>query len=236
MGQLRGAAVEHDDDAVDAAAVLDVEVGVDRRCRRLGHVHDRAELDVLLERDLQVVDPAGEAVGGTGAVGGDRVGDLLGQGDEVVGLGREVGLGLELDDGGAGVAVADGDHALDVLAVGAGGGLGQALLPQHLGGGVEVAVGFDERLLGVHHPGAGGLRSAWTSLAVKSAIGDSGLLVRFGGVGGRGRLFGGRVGGLGGGFDGRVGSRRRLRPGRRRLRRPHRPGRPRPRRSPRGRR
>ena len=35
--------------------------------------------------------------------------------------------------------------------------LGQALLAQPLGGGVEVAVGLCERLLGVHHPGAGGL-------------------------------------------------------------------------------
>ena len=54
-------------------------------------------------------------------------------------------------------ARADGDGALGVLAVGPVDRLGQALLPQRLGRGVEVATGLLEGALGIHHPGTGGL-------------------------------------------------------------------------------
>ena len=45
--------------------------------------------------------------------------------------------------------------ALVVLAVLEGRDLAQALLAQDLRGLVTIALGLDERLLGVHHPGAG---------------------------------------------------------------------------------
>ena len=80
------------------------------------------------------------------------VGDLLGGGDEVLALGDEVGLALELDEDARGV----GDQTGGRLALGAAlRRLGGALDAQDLDGLVEVAVGLVERLLAVHHAGAG---------------------------------------------------------------------------------
>jgi hypothetical protein len=84
----------------------------------------------------------------------DGVGELLGGGHELGLLGREVGLALELDDGGHAAGGGDRDDAIGVVAVGAVDGLGQALLAEELGGGVELAVGLFEGALGIHHPGA----------------------------------------------------------------------------------
>ncbi len=81
------------------------------------------------------------------------LGDLLRQRHELGVLGDEVGLGGELDHS---VAVR-GDQAVAGLAVGALRHLRRAGHPQDLDGGVEVAVGLGERLLGVHHSGAGGI-------------------------------------------------------------------------------
>ena len=91
-------------------------------------------------------------VGGLGLLGGGD--DLVGELDEALGLGDEVGLGVELDERAPGV----GDQPGRRGALGAAlGGLGRALDAQHLDGLVEVAVGLLEGLLGVHHPGAGGV-------------------------------------------------------------------------------
>ena len=124
-----------------------------------------AELDLLADDDREVGDGLrhGLAVGQRrrarllGVGGRDLVGELgqlLGQGDELLVLGHEVGLGVELDDGGAVV----GDQSGRRLALGAAlGGLRRAGDAQDLDRLVEVAVGLGERLLGVHHPGAGGV-------------------------------------------------------------------------------
>ena len=64
-----------------------------------------------------------------------------------------------------------GDQAGGGLALGAAlGRLGGTLDAQQLDGLVEVAVGLLERLLAVHHPGAGRSRSFLTSAAVKLAM------------------------------------------------------------------
>ena len=79
----------------------------------------------------------------------------LGLGLELLAAGDEVGLALELHDR-ADVAVDLERHdALVVVAVVALGAGGKALLAEELLGGVDVAAGLLERLLAVHHPGAG---------------------------------------------------------------------------------
>ena len=104
----------------------------------------------------------------------------------------------------------EGDDALGVLAVVALGAGGQALLAQPLLGGLDVAVVGLEGLLGVHHPGAGGLAQGLDVLGGERH-GDHALLVS---VRTRRRVIGG---------DGRgrrsaaTGSARRRRARRRRL-------------------
>src|SRR5918994_1829135 len=117
VGELGGTALQHDDHAIDAAALLPVEVGVDHLTLGDLELDHAAHLDVLLERDLEVVD----------------------------------GVLVVVDAG------LDGDGTLGVLAPGAIVGLGEALLAQDLSRLLDVAVGFLERVPGVHHAGAGGL-------------------------------------------------------------------------------
>src|SRR5690606_25527435 len=77
-----------------------------------------------------------------------------GQLDELVVLGDEVGLGVELDDRAAVV----GDQTGGGLTLGAAlGGLCGTRDAEHLDRLVEISVGLGERLLGVHHAGAGGV-------------------------------------------------------------------------------
>src|SRR3546814_14549035 len=57
---------------------------------------DAAHVDVLLELDLEVVDPLGLRIGA--AVGHDGGDQLIEHGEELLGLGHEVGLALELAD------------------------------------------------------------------------------------------------------------------------------------------
>jgi hypothetical protein len=81
----------------------------------------------------------------------DSVDDVLGESDELVVLGDEVGLGAELDERGAG-----GRHdAVGGIAVGTLGELRGTGDPEQLGSPDEVAVSLGEGLLRVHHPGAG---------------------------------------------------------------------------------
>src|SRR5690606_8278818 len=77
--------------------------------------------------------------------------------NEVLILGDEVGLGVDLDDRGAVALRREGNAALGGDAVGLLVGLGQARLAQRLGGGVDVAAGLGEGLLALHHAGAGAL-------------------------------------------------------------------------------
>ena len=65
-------------------------------------------------------------------------------------------------------STSEGDDALGVLAVVALGAGGEALLTEPLLGGLDVAVVGLEGLLGVHHPGAGGLAQRLDVLAVNA--------------------------------------------------------------------
>ena len=94
------APLEHHGHRVDAAAGLLVQVGVDHLAGlgdQPAHPPDR---DVLLERRPQPVDLVGQLAGGVLALGRHQCGQLVGQGDELVRLGHEVGLAAQLDDGG----------------------------------------------------------------------------------------------------------------------------------------
>ncbi len=86
-----------------------------------------------------------------------EVGDRLDQLYELLGLGDEVGLALELDDRCGCLVPGHRDGSLGVLTVGALSRLGKALLAEPLAGGIEVSVVLHERLLGVHHPRTSGL-------------------------------------------------------------------------------
>ena len=157
MGQLLGAAGQHDEHAVDAPAALDVQVAVDDVAGAASDAHDAAELDLLLERDLEVLEAVLAIGDGLDALGGDQAGQLLGLELEVLAGGDEVGLALQLDERADLLVDDEGHDALGVLPVVALGAGGEALLAQPVLGGLHVAVVGLEGLLRIHHPGAGGL-------------------------------------------------------------------------------
>src|SRR5690606_22679145 len=86
-----------------------------------------------------------------------HLGDLLGESEEVLVLGDEVGLGIDLDQHGLVASLRQHDAALGGDATGLLVGLGQAGLAEELHGGVDVAGVLGERLLALHHAGAGAL-------------------------------------------------------------------------------
>ena len=67
----------------------------------------------------------------------------------------EIGFGVNLDGGGAGAVGRDADQALCRDAAGLFGGGGQALGAQPIDRGFDIAVGFLQRLLAIHHASAG---------------------------------------------------------------------------------
>ena len=85
---------------------------------------------------------------------------------EILGARDEVRLAVDLDEHRALDGDVRDDEALGSRAAGLLRRRGEALLAEDLARFVEVALGFDERLLAVHHPGAGfGAQSrprAWT--------------------------------------------------------------------------
>ena len=85
------------------------------------------------------------------------VGDHLHQALEQVVARDEVGLGIDLDHDALGALDGDADQAFGGDAVGLLGGLGQALLAQPIDRGIDVARGFAERGLAIHHARAGHL-------------------------------------------------------------------------------
>ena len=144
-GQVSGTAVQ-------------VEVGVSVEQRGVGH------RDVLADLGAQFGNGVGDlrTRGQDGLIGAGDVGglgsehsrdDFVGEADELGVLGDEVGLGSELDQG----AVAARDDAVGGLAVSALGLLRETRDAQELDGLVEVALGLGERLLALHHAGAGGV-------------------------------------------------------------------------------
>ena len=157
VGQLLGAAVEHDGHRVDAPARLLVQVGVDDLAG-LGHeAAHPADRDVLLERGAQPVDLLVQLADGVLALGGDQRGQLVGQGHELVGLGHEVGLAAQLDDRGGVAGARRGHGALGRLAVAALGRAGQALLRRSWAAFSMSPPALLERVLAVEHAGAGHL-------------------------------------------------------------------------------
>src|ERR1700722_19812192 len=162
-------------------AVLLVELDQDAEGRRQGSVaavqveldvaaleaDDPAELELLLQARARLLDDLldGGAGPGLGAQQGQAVGrlaldgrvdDLLGGLLEQGGLGHEVGLAVQLDqDARLGAVQLRSDQA---VGRGAGGPLARvldALDPEQLDRVAEVAIGLGERVLAVHHAGAG---------------------------------------------------------------------------------
>ena len=72
-------------------------------------------------------------------------------------LGDEIGLGIDLDDRAALALDDDADEALGGGAAGLLRGRGKALGAQPVDRGFHLAIGLGERLLAVHHAGAGAL-------------------------------------------------------------------------------
>src|SRR5690606_16706019 len=114
-----------------------------------------------------------------GLGGGGRGDDLVRERLELVVLGDEVGLGVDLDHH----AVLGHDQALGGGALGALAHVLGALDAQQLDGLVEIALGLDQRVLTIHHSGAGELteplhvgsgvvRHRWraSSLVVESVV------------------------------------------------------------------
>ena len=90
--------------------------------------------------------------------GSDVLGEIAAQILEAVGVGHEVGLAVDLDGHAHAVLIHKGiHHAFGGDAAGLLGGGGETLLAQEVDGLVHVAVALDERLLAVHHAGAGAL-------------------------------------------------------------------------------
>ena len=87
----------------------------------------------------------------------DDLGGLLDEGDELVVLGDEVGLGVDLDDDAhlALGAVISVDHALGSHAACLLGGGSQTTLTQDLDRLLEVAVSLGQSLLALHHAAVG---------------------------------------------------------------------------------
>ena len=129
------------DGAVEVRRATQFELLADL-CRQIG--------DELLDRGvaglggLQCVDVIGLRRRGRGH-------DLIGNGLELGVLRDEVGLGVELDQR----AVLGGDEALGSRALGALADILGALDAEQLDGLVEIAVGLDQRILGIEHASTG---------------------------------------------------------------------------------
>ncbi len=74
---------------------------------------------------------------------------------EVVVAGDEVGLRIDLDDHADKILDGDPDEPVGRDPAALLGGLGEALLAQPVDRGLDVAVGLGQRVLAVHHAGAG---------------------------------------------------------------------------------
>ena len=135
VGQLLGRrrATRHDH-GVHAATGLQMEVGVDGPSASASKRTTSPTEMFSLQRGLQSVDLVrARSATASSPLAATRCGQLVGQIDEVGGLGHEVGLAAQLDDGGASPSSRHGHGALGGLAIRALGRAGQALLPQPLG-------------------------------------------------------------------------------------------------------
>ena len=140
-----------------------VQVEADVGALERGHA---ADLDLLAEHRVRVGEDLAHRLAvdvdalqrGDVVAAGSRGDDGLGEGLELLALGDEVGLAVELEQRALGGAVhLGGDEAVAGRAALALGDALQALDAQLLDGLVVVAVGLDERVLAVGHARAGGL-------------------------------------------------------------------------------
>ena len=157
VAELGVAALELEQHGVHSAATLNVGVRLEEIAGGGLEADHLTELDLFLEGDLHVLELS-VALGHSGlTLRDDELREGVGFVDEGLGRGDEVGLALQLDDG-PDVALDEQRHdTLVVVTVVALGGLGETLLAQPLLRGFHVAVVGLEGLLGIHHPGAGGL-------------------------------------------------------------------------------
>ena len=156
----------------DADAALAMDVARELLARARSQPREPANLDVFLQSGDElrdgVIHPLAGRPGETGQlrrvartriaerlVRGDPVGELLRERPEVLRAGDEVGLAIDLDEHRALDRDVRNDEPLGSRAPGLGGRGGEALLAKDLARFVEVALRFHERLLAVHHPGAG---------------------------------------------------------------------------------
>ena len=82
-------------------------------------------------------------------------GDLAHEALELLVAGDEIGLGIDLDEGAARALDGEADQPLGGDAAGLLGGGGKALLAQPIDGAFEIALRLAQRLLAIHHAGAG---------------------------------------------------------------------------------
>ena len=158
LGSHVVAGLELDDDAVRAAAV---HIG-----SAVAFITGKtADLDVLLDdQDQGLQGIVHSAVAHLAAhqglhVGGilvsDNTGQVLGEFHELLVLGNEVGLGVDLDHDGAVRERNRVDHTLGSNAASLLAGGGQALLAQDLNGLLEIALRLGQSLLAFHHAAVG---------------------------------------------------------------------------------
>jgi hypothetical protein len=131
-----------------------VQVGVDDLVGAGLETVDGPDGDVLLQHGQHALELTLEGVDGAGALGGHAGGHVVNDADELLGLGDEVSLATQLDNGGHLAVTHDGDGTLSGFAVGPLGGRGEALDAKPLGGLFHVAVVGLEGLLGVENADA----------------------------------------------------------------------------------
>ena len=138
-----------DEHGVHAAATLDVQVAVEDVAGGRLDAHDVAQLDLLLERDLEVLELRRPLGDGVGALGGDERRPAPSASALNCSLPATKSVShLSLTIAPTLPSTLEGDDALVVLAVVALGAGRETLLAQPLLGRFDVAVGGLERLLG----------------------------------------------------------------------------------------
>ena len=123
------------------------DVLADRRDGVGDRLVDRAAAGVMGGLDRRGVD-------GRALIEGDRE-DAAHEGLEVVVAGDEIGLGVYFDDDAEIGLDGDADETVGGDAAALLGRLGETLLTQPIDGRLDVAAGLAERILAVHHAGAG---------------------------------------------------------------------------------
>ena len=134
--------------AVDADHAAQLQVFADLGDQRAASFFDRAA--AREGRSLQCVDISGAAVQG-------NLGDSVGESEEVLVLGDEVGFAVDLDQHGLAAGLRHHDATFGGDAIGLLVSLGQALLAQPFDRRVHVAVVLGKCLFALHHAGAGTL-------------------------------------------------------------------------------